>query len=67
MKVIRSNERKEVDFSSLKPGDCFEKWDILYVKSEANQQATGLKNGEACVNMCGVYVTPVNAEVHIID
>jgi len=67
MRVIKGTEKSTVDFVTLKPGDCFEKWGELYIKSQAEQQATGLENGEARVNMCGVYVTPVNAEVQIIN
>ena len=67
MNVIKKSKKSEVDFANLKPGDCFEAWNTLYIKSCGGQQATGLKNGEARVNMCGIYVTPINAEVHIID
>ena len=67
MKVRKQNEKKTVDFRNLKPGDCFEAWDRLYVKSTVGQQATGLEDGDGRVNMCGIQVTPVNAEVQIID
>ena len=67
MKVRENNEKSKVDFTNLKPGDCFRAWGSLYVKSRKDQDATNLKNGEARVNMCGIYITPVNAEVQIID
>lgn len=67
MKVRSSSEKQKVDFATLKPGDCFMAWDKLYVKSQSKQQATGLENGDARVCMCGIYVTPVNAEIQIID
>ncbi len=66
MRVTKRVEKGEVDFATLKPGDCFEKWGHLYVKSRANEGATGLADGEARVNMRGIYVIPCNAEVHII-
>ena len=67
MRVIKSNKENKVDFASLRPGDCFEAWGELYVKSSADQQATGLSTGQARVSMCGIQVTPVNAEVHVIN
>lgn len=67
MKVRKQNEKRTVDFAILNPGDCFMAWDRLYVKSQSEQQATGLENGDARVCMCGIQVTPVNAEIQIID
>ncbi len=67
MKIVKREKEKTVDFVTLKPGDCFRAFDQLYVKSQIDQDATGLENGDARVNMCGIYVVPVNAEVQIID
>ncbi len=66
MKIVKREEKKTVDFVTLKPGDCFRAFDQLYVKSQIDQDATGLENGDARVNMCSIQVTPVNVEVHII-
>lgn len=66
MKIVEKTKRKEVDFSKLKPGDCFKVFGELYVKSAYEQQATGLQTGEARFNMCGIKVTPVNAEIHVV-
>ena len=66
MKIVKNSKAGKVDFGKLRPGDCFEAWGQLYVKSLKDQDATGLENGDARVNMCGIQVTPVNAEVYII-
>ena len=67
MKIRTKNEGVIVDFGSLQPGTCFRAWGKLYIKSRKDQDATGLTDGEARVNMCGVQVIPINAEVQIID
>ena len=67
MRVIENNEKNTVDFAVLNPGDCFRWEGNLYVKSDYGQDATGLTDGSALGDMCGDMVTPVNAEVQIID
>lgn len=67
MRVIENNEKNTVNFTKLKSGDCFRWRGNLYVKSECDQEAVGLTDGDALENMCGDQVTPVNAEVQIID
>ena len=64
---MRINEKNTVDYGDLNAGDCFKAWGKLYIKSAFEQGATALKDGEARCNMCGIQVTPVNAEVQIID
>lgn len=71
MKIKENNEGNTVDFTKLDPGDCFrytygEKSD-LYIKSDHSQDATRLSDGHMLINMYGDMVTPVNAEVQIID
>lgn len=64
---VKETKKHKVDFATLKPGDCFW-WDnTLFVKSNYNQRATGLVGGRSLCDMCGEMVTPINAEVHIID
>lgn len=67
MKVLENNEKNLVDFADLNAGDCFRYRGQVYVKSQCNQEAVGLSDGDAQEEMCGNMVTPVNAEVHIID
>ena len=67
MKVLGKNEKNTVDFVELDAGDCFQYEGNLYVKSEYEQDAVGLTDGHALCDMCGDQVTPVNAEVQIID
>jgi hypothetical protein len=72
MRVIENNEKNTVDFADLEPGDCFRHTtknhvSQLYIKSQCGQEAVGLSDGFALCDMCGDMVTPVNAEVQIID
>lgn len=67
MKVKENNEKNTVDYEKLEPGDCFRFEDELFIKSDYDQDAVGLKSGHAKCDMCGEQVTPVNAEVQIID
>ena len=67
MRVKENNEKNVVDFGELDKGDCF-KWEgNLYIKSACDQEAVGLNDGFALADMCGEMVTPVNAEVQVID
>ena len=67
MKVMENNEKNTVDFTELDPGDCFRYGGNLYIKSTCDQEAVRLIDGCAMEEMCGERVTPVNAEVQIID
>lgn len=67
MRINENNEENTVDFANLSAGDCFRYYGDLCVKSEVEQEAVGLKTGKGFANMCGEQVTPVNAEIRIID
>ena len=67
MRVKGNNEKNTVDFEDLSAGDCFRYEKNLYVKSSYSQDAIGLSDGHALCNMCDTQVTPVNAEVQVID
>lgn len=67
MRVIENNEKNTVDFAELKPGDCFRWGDSLLIRTDYEQDAVDLEDGSTYSNMCGDQVTPVNAEVQIID
>lgn len=67
MKVLENNEKNLVDFTDLNAGDCFRYGGRLYIKSDCDQEAVGLNDGDALCDMCDTMVTPVNAEVQIID
>ena len=67
MRILENNEKNTVDFADLDPGDCFRWAGDLYVKADYEQDATGLLDGSALSEMCGEQVTPVNAEIQIID
>lgn len=67
MKILENNEKNTVDFAELDPGDCFRWEGGLYIKSDYEQDAVGLGNGHPLAEMCGEQVTPVNAEIQIID
>lgn len=67
MKVMENNEKNLVDFADLDAGDCFRYQGDLCVKSDYRQEAISLNDGTAYEDMCGERVTPVSAEVQIID
>ena len=67
MRVLENNKKNVVDFAELDAGDCFRWEGELYIKSQFNQDAIGLKDGWAVEDMCGEMVQPVSAEVQIID
>lgn len=68
MKVVRNEkEIKEVNFADLNPGDCFEHEGDLCIKSQYEQDAISLTDGEQYEDMCGDTVILVNAEIHITD
>lgn len=67
MKIVNSKDDGTVDFETLDEGDCF-KWDgRLMIKTDVSQDAVCLDNGEILGEMCGDMVTPINAEIRIID
>jgi len=67
MKVVRKNEKNEVNFADLKQGDCFKWKGSLLIKIDYEQDAVDLEDGVVYSDMCGEIVYPVNAEVQIID
>lgn len=68
MKVIEKSRENTVDFSTLKVGDCFKDGEgDLMMKLDEKQKAVNLSDGCVYGDMCGDAVTPVNAEVQIID
>ncbi len=73
MRIKESNKSNTVDFASLDFGDCFlyrnsdhPSQDGLLIKIEREQDAIRLSDGSEYENMCGIQVTPVNAEVQIV-
>ena len=67
MKVLENNEKNTVDYAELEPGDCFRHRDKLWMKVDYDQDGVCLEDGELRCEFCGDMVTPVNAEVQIID
>jgi len=67
MRILENKEKNLVDFTDLSVGDCFRYDGQLYIKSDCDQEAVGLVDGNALSELCNTRVTPVNAEVHIID
>ena len=68
MKIVKNNEKGEVNFAELKVGDCFKDDDgDLMMKLDKQQKAVDLSDGCVYGNYCGDMVIPVNAEIHIID
>jgi len=65
--VEKSMKKKKVDFKDLNAKDCFRWEDSVYIKINRDQCAIDLADGCMVDDMCGHGVTPVNAEVHIID
>ncbi len=67
MRVRKNNEKNTVDFAELEPGDCFRDKGKLWIKTDYKQDGVCLNDGEIRSEFCGDMVTPVNAEVQIID
>ena len=67
MRVLENNEKNTLDFEELDAGDCFRYAGELHIKSDFEQDSVCLNNGIAYDKMCGKQVTPVNAQVQIID
>lgn len=68
MRILENNEKNKVDFAELDAGDCFRDCDgELMIKTDWEQDAVSLEDGQVFGNFCGKEVTPVNAEVRVID
>lgn len=68
MRIKDKVEKDKVDFAELESGDCFRDCDgELMIKTDWEQDAVSLEDGQVFSNWCGRAVTPVNAEVHIIN
>ena len=67
MRVKENNEKNTVDFAELEAGDCFRYGGKLWIKTNYAQDAVRLCDGTVYSDMCEDIVTPVNAEVQIID
>ena len=67
MKVIENSKENTVDFAKLKPGDCFKWENSLLIKTDYKQDAVDLETGAVYENICGEEITPINAEVRIIN
>ena len=67
MRVNWDSKKNTIDFAQLRPGRCFVYGNCLYIKCNFAQYGVRLTDGAVCFKMCGIQVTPVNAEVQIID
>ena len=67
MRIKENNEKNTIDYEKLNAGDCFRFENEICVKSDFEQDAIRLVDGQMLSDMCGEMVTPVNAEVQIID
>lgn len=63
---VKNKIEKNVNFVDLDAGDCFRWKGGLYIKTDW-EQAVYLNDGMIITNTCGNMVTPVNAEVQIVD
>lgn len=72
MKIVNTEvEQEPIKFEDLEAGQCF-KWNRsattnIWMKTDYDQDAVDLGDGEYCSNLYGEDVFPVNAEVHIVD
>lgn len=67
MRIKENNEENTVDFAELESGECFRYQRDLWVKTDYEQDAVCLQDGNVRADMCGEQITPINAEVQIID
>ncbi len=68
MKVKDKVQKDKVDFADLAEGDCFKDDDgDICIKTDWEQDSVDLVTGAVYAGQCGHKVTPVNAEVRIID
>lgn len=71
MKIVNDKKEQEAEkFEDLPNGHCF-RWDDvsfdILLKTDYEQDAVSLVDGEYYSNLCGEDIVPVNAEVHIVD
>jgi len=65
---IKDAKKETVDYKELEVGDCFRWEDSLLIKTDCGQDAVDLADGSVYSNMCEEEdITPVNAEIQIID
>lgn len=71
MKIVNGIiEQKSVRYEDVNVGSCFKfsKDDTnVFLKTDYEQDAVSVINGEYYSNLCGEDVFPVNVEVHIIS
>ena len=60
----RTRPHNVVDYSTLKPSDCFLWQGGIMVKGDKDQGAINLNTGQSVFNMCGDLVVPVDATVN---
>ncbi len=71
MEIVNSKaEQKSVKYEDVRIGTCF-KFDKdsadIFMKTDYEQDAVSLIDGEYQYGLCGENVFPVNVEVHIVD
>ena len=71
MKIVNTKtEQEPVKFEELDEGQCF-KMHIadteVWMKTDYDQDAVSLIDGEYYSDLCEEDVYPVNAEIHILD
>ncbi|MCK5611630.1 hypothetical protein KAR91_57700 [Candidatus Pacearchaeota archaeon] len=73
MKIVRheKEESKRILFEDLDKGACFwfsdETDENIWMKTNYEQDAVDLTDGEYRNKLCGETVYPVNIELHIFD
>jgi len=69
MKIVEDKKRPGVLYESLNATDCFrlqENDNDLWLKTDFDQDAVSLVDGEYISDMCGETVFPVAVELHVI-
>ena len=71
MEIVNDTvKQKSVKYEDVREGSCFkfskDGTDVL-MKTDFEQDAVSLIDGEYLSDLCGDNVFPVNAEVHIIN
>lgn len=71
MKIVNDvTEQKPVKFEDLDEGQCF-RWSkggsIILMKTNYDQDAVDLLDGEYYSDLCDEDVYPVDAEIHIVN
>lgn len=68
MEINENVKQNVVDFETLNPGDCFkDKEGDIMIKTDWEQDAVMLRDGVVFSDQCGQMVTPIDAEVQIIN